>query len=76
MPNEDFKVWDDIILYKGIIYLTLQSKLKGKILKEYHDNPLAGHQGYYKTYKHIREKYFWKGLKKYVRKYVQECMTC
>ena len=62
-PMKISKVWDDIILYKGRIYLSPQSKIEGKILKEYRDNPLAGHQGYYKTYKHIREKYSSKGLK-------------
>lgn len=45
-------------------------------MREYHDNPLAGHQGYYKTYKQIRERYSWKGLTKDVLKHLQECMTC
>lgn len=75
-PNEEYKVIEEIILYKGRIFVVPNSKVKGKVLKEYHDNPLAGHQGYYKTYKQVREKYSWKGLKKDVLKYVQECMIC
>jgi len=27
--------------------------MKEKILRAYHDTPLAGHQGYYKTYKQV-----------------------
>ena len=26
-------------------------------MKEYHDNPLFGHVGFYKTYKKIKERY-------------------
>ena len=37
---------------------------------------MAGHQGYFKIYKKIRERFSWKGLKKDVRRHVQECMTC
>ena len=45
-------------------------------MQEYHDNPLSGHIGFYKTYKKIRERYSWKGQKKDVIKYVQECIIC
>ena len=53
LPSEDYKIKNNLIYYKGRILLTPQSEFKKKILKEFHDNPLAGHQGYYKTYKHI-----------------------
>ena len=58
------------------ILLSANSKIKRMIMKEYHDNPLSGHIGFYKTYKKIRERYSWKGLKKDIMKYVQECITC
>ena len=58
------------------MFLTPQTKIKDTILKEYHDNPLSSHQGYFKTYKQIREKNSWKGLKKDFQTNVQECMTC
>lgn len=50
--------------------------MKENILRESHDNPLAGHQGYYKMYKQICERYSWEVLKKDFLKHVQECMTC
>ena len=52
------------------------SKLKREILKTYHDNPLSRHRGYFKTYKKIREIFTWKGLKKEVLKYTNECLVC
>lgn len=41
---------------KGV-FLIPQSKVKNTILREYYDNPLSNHQGYFKTYKQIREKF-------------------
>ena len=72
ISNEDFKISNDLIFYKGRIYLTPKFEVKKLIMKEYHDNPLAGHPGFYKTYKQIREKYSWKGLKGDI----QECEIC
>ena len=55
-----YKVVDDIIYYKNQIFLVLESKLKQKILKEVHDSPLAGHMGFLKTYRRLKEKFSWK----------------
>jgi hypothetical protein len=76
--NQDdrYRVVDDIIYYKERIYLVPESMLKDKILREVHDAPLAGHPGYLKTYRQVRERFSWKGLKEDVLWYVRECRTC
>jgi hypothetical protein len=74
--DDRYRVLDDAILYKDQIYLVLESTLKGKILKVCHDSPVVGHQGYFKTYRQIRESFSWKGLKDDVLKHIQECTTC
>jgi hypothetical protein len=56
--------------------LVPKSTLKGKILKAGHDSPTAGHQGYFKTYRQIRERFSWKGLKDDVLRHIRECTTC
>ena len=61
--DDRYRVVDDIIYYKDRIYLVPESKLKQKILKEVHDSPLAGHSGFLKTYRSLRERFSWKGLK-------------
>ena len=64
------------IYYKGIIYLVQYSKVKYKILQEAHDSPLAGHPRIFKTYRKLRQRFFWKGMKEYVHKYVNEFKVC
>ena len=46
-----YKLVDDIIYYKGRIYLVPESKFKEKVLQEFHDSPLAGHQEFLKAYR-------------------------
>jgi hypothetical protein len=74
--DDRYRVLDDVIFYKNQIYLVPESTLKGKILKVFHDSPTAGHQGYFKTYRQIRERFSWKCLKDDVLNHIQECTTC
>ena len=65
-----------IIYYKERIYIVLESALKENIMEAMHNTPLAGHLGYFKTYRKIRERFTWKGLKDDVLKNVREGVTC
>jgi hypothetical protein len=76
IQDERFWILDDLIYYKGRIYVVPESKFKERVLRAFHDSPLAGHQGFLKTYRQIRERFAWKGLKEDVMRYVKECTTC
>ena len=54
VQDDRYRVIDDVIYYKDIIYLVPESKLKEKIMQASHNLPLAGHPGYLKTYRSIR----------------------
>jgi hypothetical protein len=73
---DQYRVIDDVIFYKDRVYLVPDSGLKNKILTAVHDSPLVGHQGFFKTYRQIRERFSWKGLKQDVMRHVRECVTC
>jgi hypothetical protein len=46
------------------------------ILKEFHDDPLGGHQGITRTYKRIKAFYNWKGMKTTISEYIKSCESC
>lgn len=46
------------------------------ILKENHDSKLAGHCGFQKTYKKIKENFYWPTMKSDIKKYVKKCISC
>lgn len=49
---------------------------KRKLLHEYHDAPIGGHQGIKRTIKRIRLTHNWKGLNKDVEAYINKCQSC
>jgi hypothetical protein len=51
IQDDNFRVINDLIYYKGQIFLVPGSSLKAKILHACHNSPLAGHQGISKTYR-------------------------
>ena len=46
------------------------------ILREYHDKRTAGHLGINKTIARIKSKFYWPGLSKDVKRYVNGCDVC
>jgi hypothetical protein len=74
---QDDKFWivDDLIYYKGQTFLVPESTFKAKVLQACHDSPMASHQGIGKTYRQVRERFSWKGLKEDVMRHVKECTT-
>jgi hypothetical protein len=76
VQDNRYRVMDDVIFYKGRVYLVPVSSLRKKILAAIHDSPLAGHQGFFKTYRQVRERFSWKGLKQDVMRHISECVTC
>jgi hypothetical protein len=76
IQDDRYRVIEDVMFYKDRVYLVPDSGLKKKILNAVHDSPLGGHQAFFKTYRQIRERFSWKGLKQDVMRHVSECVTC
>ncbi|OXU17774.1 hypothetical protein TSAR_015460 [Trichomalopsis sarcophagae] len=56
---------------------TIPSKdIRKNIISEYHDSLVGGHRGVTKTYKRIREKFYWNGIKSDVTEYIRNCQRC
>ena len=67
--DDNNSIWYDPVL--------LESKSDIEtVLKDFHDKPLGGHQGFFKTYDRIKTRYRWKGMKKDVQKYIRKCVKC
>lgn len=47
-----------------------------KILKDNHDSKLAGHSGFIRTYRRIKESYRWDSMKKDIKNYIKKCPSC
>ena len=74
--DDRYMVMYGLIKFQGRIYLIPSSQFREVILKAFHDAPTARHLGVFKTYRQIRERFTWKGLKDDVQKHVKECTVC
>jgi hypothetical protein len=67
---------DEILMYKGKIYVPNSHELKNMILREMHNVPYVGHLGYQKTIATIKSQYYWPGMKKEVVDFISKCLEC
>lgn len=56
--------------------IVLPGELVPCIFKYFHETPLGGHLGNFKTRMKIRERFIWKGMDKQIQKLVRECKVC
>ena len=56
--------------------LVIPQSLKNDLLLSYHDSLTGGHQGFARTYEHIRQKYYWKQMYAEIQTFVETCSTC
>lgn len=88
--SEQRKRYSDIgyLLNKGILYryipdedyddaqLVIPEDEQIKIIKSYHNEATAGHNGITGTIARITPRYFWSGMRKMITDYVKKCPEC
>lgn len=69
---------------EGILY-RIKDKERSRVIRDYefegvmymmHDNELSAHFGIEATYERIKEKYWWKNMRKDIEEYVKSCYKC
>lgn len=61
---------------KKLYQVYIPVSLRPQLLSLFHDHPLAGHLGRYKTYKRLQALAYWPGMSLEVKDYVKCCQTC
>jgi hypothetical protein len=74
LPDGDIKKVDGFWWSQGRIFVL--SKLRPRVLKEFHDGLLAGHLGSLKTLEVIGQTLTWPGIQKDVLRYTKSCFSC
>ena len=65
-----------LLLHDLAVYVPPSTAVRGELMKIHHDDPYAGHFGIEKTTDLLRRKYYWQGLPKDVKDYVETCDVC
>jgi hypothetical protein len=78
-PNRDdldhFEQQDGLLLRNNLIYVP-EGPIRLKILRECHDNTLAGHFGMVRTHELVSRNYWWPKMNRLLREYVKSYDTC
>jgi len=67
---------EELVLKEGKVYIPKDKKLRTEIIWLYHDVPMAGHGGKWKTVELVTKNYWWLGVTREVGRYVEECDLC
>ena len=62
--------------YLETVQLVLPTDLKPIVMKALHNDPLAGHLAFQKTYDRICEKFFWPEMRVEIKQYCAACHEC
>jgi hypothetical protein len=70
----DWEQRDGLIFYQRRIYVPVP--LWKEIVELYHNTPITGHPGVSKLTLLIQREYFWPGMTRFIKKFVQGCALC
>ena len=78
MPSDSpwSKSEDGLLRFQNRVFIPKSSAVIQEILKTNHDDPQGGHLRERRTYQSIRSCYYWHGMGRDIRNYVQQCQRC
>jgi hypothetical protein len=65
-----------LLRYNGSVYIPQVKAVRDEIIRTNRDDPQGGHFGRARTTDALCRKYYWRGMVKDIRKYVQTCDIC
>ena len=76
LRDKEWRKVDGIIYKEGKVYVPKDEKLRAEIIRLYHDTPIGGHGGQWKTVELVTRNFWWPGITKEVKRYVEGCDAC
>ena len=73
LRDEEWQIEEGLVLKKEKVYVLKDEKLRVEIIQLHHDTPIAGHGGQWKTVELVTQNYWWPGVTKEVKRYVEGC---
>jgi len=64
------------MLRDGKIYVPKNKKLRAEVIQLHHDIPVRGHKGQWKTTELVTRNFWWPGVTKEVKKYIEGYNVC
>jgi len=76
LRDEEWREVDGIIYKEGKVYVPKDEKLRAEIIRLNYDTPIGGHGGQWKMVELVTRNFWWLGITKEVKRYVEGCDAC
>jgi len=76
LRDEEWREADSIMYREGKVYIPKDEKLRAEIIRLHHDMPIGGHGDQWKMVELVTCNFWWPGVTKEVKRYVEECNAC
>ena len=76
LRRNEWQIEGDLVLKEGKVYVPREEELRAEVIRLHHDVPAVGHGGRWKTVELVTRNYWWPGVTRDVRKYVEGCDLC
>jgi len=76
LRDEEWREVDSVMYKEEKVYVPKDEKLRTKIIRLYHNMPIGGHGGQWKIVELVTQNFWWSGIMKEVKRYVEECNAC
>ena len=67
---------EDGLMKEGKMYVLKDEALRVEIIRLHHDMPMGGHGGQWKMAEMVTQNFWWPGVTREVKRYVEGCNTC
>lgn len=74
--NAGYSLEDGLIRYRTKLWIGQNSALQTKLIAAFHSSAIGGHSGQAATYQRLKNHFAWKGMKKVVESFIQQCSVC
>jgi len=76
LRDEEWREVDSIMYKEEKVYVPKDEELRAEIIRLHHDMPIEGHEGQWKTVELVTRNFWWPGITKEIKRYVEGCNAC
>ena len=75
LRDEEWREENGLMLKEGKVYVPKDKALRVEIIRLHHDTPMGGHGGQWKMAEMVTRNFWWLGVTREVKRYVEGCNT-
>jgi len=76
LRDKEWREVDGIMYKEGKVYVPKDERLRAEIIRLHHDTPIGGHGGQWKMVELVTRNFWWPGVTKEVKRYMEGCDAC